>query len=135
LNKILIALVPLVLVAGCGDNANEAAADRMEDNAEANAAAAGATPVALGLSEAQLIDATLVGGNNVELGDVNSLVRGPSGAVEGLVVEVEDSNPERHVQVPISGLTVVTRGTDTDLSTTMTKEQVAALPEAKLPVQ
>jgi hypothetical protein len=135
LNKILIALAPLVLVAGCGDNANEAAADRMEDNAEANAAAAGATPVALGLSEAQLIDATLVGGNNVELGDVNSLVRGPSGAVEGLVVEVEDSNPERHVQVPISGLTVVTRGTDTDLSTTMTKEQVAALPEAKLPAQ
>lgn len=135
MNKILIALAPMVLVAGCGENVNEAAADRMEDNAEANAAAAGPTPVALGLSEAQLLDANLVGANNVELGDVNSLVRGPSGAVEGLVVEVEDSNPERHVQVPITGLTVVTRGTDTDLSTTMTREQLAALPEAKLPVQ
>lgn len=135
MNKILIALAPMVLVAGCGENANEAAADRMEDKAEANAAAAGPTPVALGLSEAQLLDANLVGANNVELGDVNSLVRGPSGAVEGLVVEVEDSNPERHVQVPITGLTVVTRGTDTDLSTPMTRDQLAALPEAKLPVQ
>ncbi|MET0246346.1 MAG: PRC-barrel domain containing protein [Sphingomonas sp.] len=135
MNKILIALAPMVLVAGCGETANEAAADRVEDAAEANAAAAGPAPVALGLSEAQLLDANLVGANNVELGDVNSLVRGPSGAVEALVVEVEDSNPERHVRVPISGLTVVTRGTDTDLSTTMTKEQVAALPEATLPVQ
>lgn len=135
MKTMLVALGATALLCGCSDNANEAAAERVEEAAETNAAAAGPAPVALGLSEAQLIEADLLGPGNVELGDLTSLVRGPSGAVESLLVEVEDSNPDRFVQVPISGLTVVQRGNDQDLSTTMTKAQFDRLPEARLPAQ
>jgi hypothetical protein len=63
---------------------------------------------------------------------VTSLVRGANGEVDRLLIEVEDSDPDRFVHVPISGLTVVTRGDDRDLSTSMTREQLAALPEVEL---
>ena len=130
-----LALAAATLVAGCGNNGRDAAAERMEDAAEANAAAAGPTPVALGLSEAQLLDADLIGPNNVEIGEVQSLVRNASGAVEGLIVEVEDTNPDRYVQIPLTGLNVVQRGDDRDLSTTMTRDQLAALPDVPLPAR
>ncbi|RSV17224.1 hypothetical protein CA236_10785, partial [Sphingomonas sp. ABOLG] len=127
MKTMVLALAAATLVAGCGNNGRDAAAERMEDAAEANAAAAGPTPVALGLSEAQLLDADLIGPNNVEIGEVQSLVRNASGAVEGLIVEVEDTNPDRYVQIPLTGLNVVQRGDDRDLSTTMTRDQLAAL--------
>ena len=88
-----------------------------------------------GLSEAQLLDADLIGPNNVEIGEVQSLVRNASGAVEGLIVEVEDTNPDRYVQIPLTGLNVVQRGDDRDLSTTMTRDQLAALPDVPLPAR
>ena len=125
MKTMVLALAAATLVAGCGNNGRDAAAERMEDAAEANAAAAGPTPVALGLSEAQLLDADLIGPNNVEIGEVQSLVRNASGAVEGLIVEVEDTNPDRYVQIPLTGLNVVQRGDDRDLSTTMTRDQPA----------
>lgn len=125
----------MLLLSACGDDPNEAAAERVEDAAEQSAAAAGPTPVALGLSEAELLEADMIGPNNTELGDVTSLVRGSTGAVEGLLIEIEDSNPDRFVQVPLTGLSVVTRGNDRDLSTAMTQEQLAALPDAQLPAQ
>jgi hypothetical protein len=60
-------------------------------------------------------------------------LRDESGKVDRLLVEVEDSNPDRNVHIPVAGLKTAVRGTDTDLSTTMTKQQLAALPEVKLP--
>ncbi len=122
-----------VLLSAC-NGANDAAEDRMEDAAEASAAAAGPVPAALGLTEAQLIDAELVGANGVELGDVQSLLRDANGQVDRLLVEIEDSDPDRFVEVPVEGLSTIMRGDDTDLSTTMTREQLAALPDATLPV-
>ncbi|MDF2493731.1 PRC-barrel domain containing protein [Sphingomonas sp.] len=135
MKTMVLALASAALVAGCGSNGREAAAERMEESAEANAATAGPAPVALGLSEAQLLDADLIGPGNVEIGEVKSLVRSASGAVEGLIVEVEDTNPDRFVQIPLTGLKVVQRGDDRDLSTTMTREQLAALPDVPLPVR
>lgn len=120
------------LLAACADQ-NDAAEDKLERSAKASAAAAGPAPVALGLNEAQLLSAELVGSGGVELGDVAQVVRGADGTVDRLLVEIEDSNPDRYVHVPIAGLTTVVRGTDTDLSTSMTKAQLAALPEVKLP--
>lgn len=129
---LIAAVSSLFLLAACND-ANDAAEDKMEREAEASASAAGPAEAALGLNEAQLLDAELVGANGVELGDIARLERDASGKVDRLVVEIEDSNPDRFVHVPIAGLTAVVRGTDTDLSTTMTKEQLRALPEVKLP--
>lgn len=120
------------LLAACDEGANDAAEDRVEDAAEASAAAAGTAEAALGLTEAQLIDAELLGANDVEFGDVESVLRDADGTVDRLLIEIEDSDPDRFVEVPVAGLSPVTRGDDTDLSTTMTAEDLAALPDATL---
>ncbi|KQZ73033.1 hypothetical protein ASE06_11345 [Sphingopyxis sp. Root214] len=120
------------LLAACTDK-NEAAEDKLEKAAETSATVAGPVPAALGLSEAQLLDADLVGTDGKELGDVAQVVRGPDDKVDRLLVEIEDSNPDRYVHVPILGLKTVVKGDDTDLVTTMTKAEIAALPEVKLP--
>lgn len=120
------------LLSACTDK-NEAAEDRLEKVAETSATVAGPVPAALGLSEAQLLDADLVGANGKELGDVAQVVRGPDEKVDRLLVEIEDSNPDRYVHVPILGLKTMVKGDDTDLVTTMTKSEIAALPEVKLP--
>lgn len=128
----LALLVPAAILAACGQSRQDAAEDRVERAAEPSAAASGAAAVALGLTEAQLIDADLIGPGNVELGDVTSVARGPDGQVDRLLIEIEDSNPDRFVYVPITGLAVITRGADRDLSTTMTREALGALPDAQI---
>lgn len=120
------------LLSACSDK-NEAAEEKLERAAETSATVAGPMPAALGLSEAQLLDADLVGADGKELGDVAQVVRGPDEKVDRLLVEIEDSNPDRYVHVPILGLKTVTKGDDTDLVTTMTAAEIAALREVKLP--
>lgn len=132
MRQLILLACSAALLAACADR-NDAAEEKLERSADASAAAAGPAPVALGLNEAQLLDAELVGAGGVELGDVAQVVREADGAVDRLLVEIEDSNPDRYVHVPIAGLKTVVRGTDTDLSTSMTKAQLAALPEVKLP--
>lgn len=120
------------LLTACTDN-NEAAEEKLERTAETSATVAGPLPAALGLSEAQLLDADIVATDGQELGDVAQVLRGPDGKVDRLLVEIEDSNPDRYVHVPILGLQTVARGNDTDLTTSMTKAELAALPDVKLP--
>jgi len=131
----LAALSSLALgVAACQSEA-EQQADAMEDTveqqADASAAASGDTVVALGLTERQLLDADLVGADGTELGDVEQ-VRRSGTTVEGLLVEIEDSNPDRYVMVPLDGLSTRADGNDTDVQTTMSAAQLAALPDATL---
>ncbi|MGB3378805.1 MAG: PRC-barrel domain containing protein, partial [Allopontixanthobacter sediminis] len=59
--------------------------------------------------------------------------RDASGVVTGLLVEIEDSDPDRYVQVPLSGLSAK-EGTlgDIDVQTSMTSQELAALPEAPM---
>ena len=134
MKRTLAAAACFVALAACSDSPTEVAEDRVEDAAEASAATAGPAPVALGLSEAQLLEAdVLATADGAELGDVTSLLRAADGTVDRLLVEVEDSNPDRFVELPLTGLTVLARGNDTDLVATMTREQLAALPEARLP--
>jgi hypothetical protein len=130
--NLLTALACTTLLAACGGDANDVAEDQVEDQAEASAAAAGPSIAALGLTEAQLLEADLVGTDNVDLGDVTRLNRAADGSVESLLIEIEDSNPDRYVSVPIAGLTTVTRGDDIDLATTMSRDQIQALPEVTL---
>lgn len=125
----------LAALAAC-DSQAEREADRVEDQVEqqteASAVAAGNAVAALGLTEAQLLEADLVAADGTDLGDVEQVRRDSAGAVEGLLVEVEDSNPDRYVVVPIDGLTPKTMGDDVDLSTTMTAAQLADLPDADM---
>src|SRR5690606_27100709 len=106
--------------------------DTMEQQAEASAAAAGPAIAALGLTEAQLLDADLVGLDGADLGDVEQLRRNEAGEVIALVVEVEGSDPDRWVLVPLHGLTVLVNGDDHNLQTGMSAEDVAGLPEAEM---
>ena len=95
MNKLLIGLMCLAgALTACGD-ANDRAEDQREAQAEANAIAAGAAVAALGLTEMQLLDADIVDGANAEIGDVAGVIRGANGQVERLLVEIEDSNPDR----------------------------------------
>jgi hypothetical protein len=134
MNKLAMGLAcATAFLSACNAPDDDVAEDQVEDAAEASAAAAGTAEAALGLTEAQLLEADLLGPNNVELGDVTRIERAADGTVDRLLVEIEDSNPDRYVHVPIADLTPVTRGDDTDLSTTLTKEQLAAMPDVALP--
>jgi hypothetical protein len=129
--------VPLILaacglaLAACSDP-QDAAEDRLEQQAQASATASGLAVVAFGLTEAQLLDAEIIGANGQEVGDVARVLRTADGGVSQLLVEIEDSNPDRFVHVPLSGLTPVRRGTGTDLSTSMTRADLEALPSVPL---
>lgn len=131
MRMLLLLAGPAVLLAACSD-ANEAAEEKLERSAETSATVAGPVPAALGLSEAQLLDADLVGQDGKELGDIAKVVRGADNKVERLLVEIDGSNPDRYVHVPITGLKTIVRGDDTDLQTTMNKSDLMSLPEIKL---
>ncbi|MHB9879030.1 PRC-barrel domain containing protein [Pacificimonas sp. ICDLI1SI03] len=130
--KMIAALACSAALLTACNNANDAAEDAMEQSAEASAVAAGSAEAALGLTEIQLLDAEIIGDGGLELGDVASVVRDENGNVDRLLVEIEDSVPDRFVHVAISDLKPVQRGDDTDLSTRMTAEQLAALPDVPI---
>lgn len=123
------------MLAACSSPAEQAqdkAEDRIENVAENSAAMAGGKVLALGMSERQFLDAELVDTRGTELADVVAVVRGASGAPEKLLVEIEDSNPDKFVHVPLDGLKPRQDGDDWDLVTTMTKAQLDALPAVAL---
>lgn len=134
-----LAILPLAALAltACESEAEQqadATGDRIEQQADQSAAAAGDEIAALGLTERQLLDADLVAADGTELGDVEQVRRDASGAVTALLVEVEDSEPDRYVERPLDGLTATTGGimNDTDVQTTMTAQDLAAMPDASL---
>lgn len=135
MTKLLLPLLcTAALISGC-DSPQDRAEDRMETEAEASAVAAGPAIAALGMTELQLLDADLLGPNGVELGNVEGVLRGADGRVDRLLVEIEDSHPDKFVAVPVDGLVTVKQGNDIDLSTTMTMEQLSALPAETLPTR
>lgn len=132
-------ILPLAVaaLAACGSEAErqeDATEDQIEQQAEQSAMAAGDEEAALGLTERELLDADLVSEDGTELGDVEQVRRDASGAVTALLVEVEDSDPDRYVEVPLTGLTVREGGiiNDTDLQTSMTAQDLAAMPDASM---
>jgi outer membrane receptor protein involved in Fe transport len=124
-------LLALPLLAACNDKQDQAE-DKLERAAETSAKTAGPIPAALGLSEAELLEADLVGVTGEDLGDVAQVVRDTNGRVDRLLIEI-DGIGDRYVHIPITGLKTVVDGDDTDLVTPMSKADLAALVEVKLP--
>jgi sporulation protein YlmC with PRC-barrel domain len=118
-----------LMLAACGNDPQDVAEDQMEVRAEQSAMAAGTEPVALGLTERQLLDADVYGTAGEELGEVQEIVRAGAAGVTGLIVEIEDSSPDRYVELPIDGLTVMRRDDDADISAPMTRADLMAMPE------
>lgn len=136
MNILMISLTGMTaMLAACSSPAEQAqdkAEDRIENVADNSAAMAGSSVLALGMTERQFLDAELVDARGTELADVVAVVRGPGGAPEKLLVEIEDSNPDKFVHVPLDGLKPKQDGDDWDLVTTMTKAQLDALPAVSL---
>lgn len=136
MNILIVSLTGVTaMLSACSSPAEQAqdkAEDRIENVAENSAAVAGNSIVALGLTERQFLDAELVDARGMELADVMAVVRAASGAPEKLLVEIEDSNPDRFVHVPIEGLVPKQDGDGWDLVTNLTKAQLAALPAVSL---
>lgn len=84
------------------------------------------------MTEQQLLDADLVDASGVELGSVEQVMRDASGKPDRLLIEVEDSNPDRYVAVSFEGLSPLRRGNDTDLSSALTKDEINTLPAVDL---
>ena len=129
-------LAATTMTAACAETPAEQEADRMEDQvemqADQSAAAAGNTEAALGMNEAQLIDADLVASDGTDLGDIELVRRDAAGAVSGLVVELDDTDPDRWVEIPMDGLTTRADGDDMDVQTAMTAAELAALPDVDM---
>lgn len=120
-----------LMLSACNDREDQVE-DRIEEQAEQSAQESGDTPVALGLTERQLLDAEILAADGTELGDVEAVTKDADGNATELLIEVEDSDPDRYVTIPIDGLTVTTRGNDTDLSSEMTMEDFSSLPDAQI---
>ena len=87
---ILLSIVgATALTAACGETPAEQQADTMDDQiemeADRSAVAAGTDEAALGMTEAQLLDADLVTADGTDLGDVALVRRDDNGTVTGLV--------------------------------------------------
>ena len=93
-------------------------------------------PGPLGLTAEQLVDADLIDPQGRKIGEVENLMLGPKGDVVGLVVEIDQRTPkpDRRVQVELSSLRAVPDPTDPgefNVQTSLTREQLLALPEAR----
>lgn len=80
---------------------------------------------ALGMNTAQLESANVVSADGTKLGEVDRVVTDANGNVTGMVVSLEGAG-DRRVMVQTDQVTA--RGND--VQTTMTAEQLAALPDA-----
>jgi len=132
----IVSLAALALAA-CESKAEQQAdmtEGPIEQQTEQSAAAAGDKIVALGFTERQLLNAELVAPDGTELGDVEQVRRDGAGAVTGLLIEIEDSEPDRYVEVPLDGLSVSEGSmlSDANLQTEMTAQDLAAMPDAAI---
>lgn len=129
--SLILAAAVAALLAACSEQKKEPAPVAEPAAAPSpTAATAGLTrddPVALGLTVAQLEDADLLSTNGSDLGDVERVDVDSAGKVTGLIVAPTGPG-ERWVRLPLTGLTVKADGDDHDLVTTMTREEVKALP-------
>lgn len=129
--SLILAVSVAALLAACSEQKKEPAPVVEPAAAPTPAAAtAGLTrdePVALGLTVAQLEDADLLSSNGSDLGDVERVDVDSAGKVTGLIVAPTGPG-ERWVRLPLAGLTIKADGDDHDVVTTMTWEEVKALP-------
>lgn len=119
-----------LVVAGCS-GADATTQDAVAQPATTAPTAAPDAPGAFGMTEAQILDADLIGADGLELGDVEAVVRAVDGSISHLVVEIDDTAPDRYVQLPAEGLEAARTGNDWDVRTTISRDELMALPEVR----
>lgn len=127
--KAVVLMATTVLLVGCGNNDAARADFAAAANSSAPAAAQQPT-IALGLTREQLEDADILDATGREIVEVEQVVMDSSGKVTGLLVEIDDTDPDRNVTIPLDGLVVVEHGHDRNLRGPLTRDQLLAKPEA-----
>ncbi len=128
--KPVVLMATTVLLVGCGNNDAARADSAAAANSSAPAAAQQPT-IALGLTREQLEDADILDATGREIAEVEQVVMDSSGKVTGLLVEIDDTDPDRNVTIPLDGLVVVEQGHDRNLRGPLTRDQLLAKPEAR----
>lgn len=95
------------------------------------------TDGALGLTRHQLEDADLIDARGREIGEIERVVNGADGKVTGLIVEIDqrDPTPDKHVQIPLTGLKAVPEARDPgdfNIQTQKTAADLLAMPAVAL---
>lgn len=135
MNRLIsIALASGVLgLAACSDNSDDVVQVPAPDAAPVPVtenradAATNQAALAFGMTGDELEDADLLSRDNTDLGDVETLILNPQGALTHLVVELEGPG-DLKVQVPLGDVTSIDRNGDKDLVTGLTLAQLQALP-------
>lgn len=128
--KAVVLMATTVLLIGCGNNEAARADPVTATNASVPAVAQEAT-IALRLTREQLEDADILDTTGREIAEVEQVVTDASGKVTGLLVEIDDTDPDRNVTIPLDGLIVVEQGHDRNLRSPITRDQLLAKPEAR----
>ena len=119
------------LLSSCGQASTP---EKSSSTATPAAQAIGMPILVLQLTELQLLDADLLDAAGRDIGDVEMVVRDADGKPTGLLVDVENTTPDRYVMVPLDGLKPVRSGNDWDIGSNLTREDLLKLPDAgKLP--
>ncbi|QQV77981.1 PRC-barrel domain-containing protein [Sphingomonas aliaeris] len=129
MKAVVLMATTTVLLMGCGNNEAARADSATAANSSAPAAAQQPT-IALGLTREQLEDADILDTTGREIAEVEQVVMDSSGKVTGLLVEIDDTDPDRNVTIPLDGLVVVVQGHDRNLRGPLTRDQLLAKPEA-----
>lgn len=128
--SLAVAASAALIMAGCSDRSDDAT-QSPEAGASpappAEAQHADQAVLAMGMTRQQLEDADLVSRANVELGEVDTVVLDPSGALTHLVIELEGPGAVK-VVAPVADVAPIDRNGDRDLVTDLTLAQLHALP-------
>lgn len=136
----MVKLVPITgliaiaaVLSACSDNnpPSETNQNMAENTADRTVADASGQGGALGLTMKQLGDAEILNASGIEIGEVERVITDSSGTVTHLLVEIEDSDPDRFVEIPLEGLTPKQVDDDWELESNLTREDLLALPEVK----
>lgn len=140
MNRLLLAL-PLSLAACSDDPPAAPAGTEVTTNGAISAPAPVLTPKALpsaagpgtafGLTTRQIEDADLVDAGGRDLGDIHRVETDASGNIDAVVVEIDDTDPDRFVRLPLERLTAVADGDDWDLRALTSRAELIALPQVE----
>ena len=130
-----IAVSAAMALAACGDNKTDDVVQTPAGGGVAQSVtekqgdiASTQTALALGMTRKQFEDADLVSATGVDLGDVETIVLDSAGTVTHLVIEI-DGPEDVKVLLPLEKVSVFTQADgDKDLKTSMTKNELLALP-------
>lgn len=140
MNRLLLAL-PLGLAACSDDPPAAPTGTEVTTNGAVSAPAPVLTPQALpsasgpgtafGLTTRQIEDADLVDAGGRDLGDIHRVETDASGNIDAVVIEIDDTDPDRFVRLPLERLTAVADGDEWDLRALTSRAELIALPQVE----